>query len=413
MVYPDRMNQKVTNACGNRKFSQGAGTYPSNPEKKWIIGNRPGGENFLEDRLYWLGWQYLMPGAGRRLWSLIEHFGSPRAAWEASVKDLDAVPGWEGERAGGLAERRSQLDPQKEAGRLDSLGISFACHTDPDYPENLAAIYDPPPVIFFRGSLKAAGKLSVAIVGTRKPSPYGLVVAEKLAKDLTALGITIISGMARGIDSAAHRGALAGNGRTIAVLGCGPDVVYPRENKKLMEDIINNGAVVSEFPPGTQPEAWRFPVRNRIISGLSQAILVVEAAEKSGALITADFALEQGRDVMAVPGNIVNPLSRGPHRLIKQGARLIEGAGDVLDELGIEKLFPVQTGEEAGKMKMSRDEETLYGLLSLEPIALDELITRSGILPQKAMAALMYLEIKGLTRQLPGKFYIRTGRNMF
>lgn len=354
-----------------------------------------------------------MPGTGKRLWSLVEHFGSPRSAWEASVKDLHAVPGWEVERAGGLAERRSQLDPQKEADKLASLGISFVCHSDPDYPENLAAIYDPPPVIFFKGRLQTADKLSVAIVGTRKPSPYGLVVAEKLAKDLTALGITIISGMARGIDSAAHRGALASGGRTIAVLGCGPDVVYPRENKKLMDDIINNGAVVSEFPPGTQPEAWRFPVRNRIISGLSQAILVVEAAEKSGALITADFALEQGRDVMAVPGNIVNPLSRGPHRLIKQGARLIEGAGDVLDELGMEKLFPAQTNDAGAKMKMSSEEETLYGLLSLEPVSLDELIIRSGFLPQKVMAALMYLEIKGLTRQLPGKFYIKTGRDLF
>jgi len=354
-----------------------------------------------------------MPGAGKRLWSLVEHFGSPRAAWEASVKDLSTTPGWGDERVNGLAERRSQLDPQKEAGKLDSMGINYVCHSDNGYPVNLLEIYDPPPVIFYKGKLRATDKLSVAIVGTRKPSPYGLVVAEKLAKDLTALGITITSGMARGIDTAAHQGALAEGGRTIAVLGCGPDVVYPRENKKLMEQIINHGAVVSEFPPGTQPEAWRFPVRNRIISGLSQATLVVEAAERSGALITADFALEQGRDVMAVPGNVVNPLSRGPHRLIKQGARLIEGASDVLDELGMEKLFPAQTSEGEGKMKMSCEEETLYGLLSLNPVSLDELIMRSSFLPQKAMAALMYLEIKGLTRQLPGKFYIRTGRDMF
>ncbi|MDD4237222.1 MAG: DNA-processing protein DprA [Desulfotomaculaceae bacterium] len=365
----------------------------------------------MEDRLYWLGWQYLMPGAGKRLWSLVEHFGSPRAAWEAGIKDLSVISGLGGDRATGLAERRSRLDPQQEAGKLDSMGVSYVCHSDPAYPENLLGIYDPPPVIFYKGQLKATDKLSVAIVGTRKPSPYGLVVAEKLAKDLTALGITITSGMARGIDSAAHRGALAEGGRTIAVLGCGPDVVYPKENKQLMEAIIDNGAVVSEFPPGTQPEAWRFPVRNRIISGLSQATLVVEAAERSGALITADFALEQGRDVMAVPGNVVNPLSRGPHRLIKQGARLIEGAGDVLDELGMEKLFPIQDNTSAGKMKMSCEEETLYGLLSLDPVSLDELITRSNLLPQKAMAALMYLEIKGLTRQLPGKFYIRTGRD--
>ncbi|TEB16555.1 hypothetical protein Psfp_01165 [Pelotomaculum sp. FP] len=367
----------------------------------------------MDDRLYWLGWQYLMPGAGKRLWSLVERFGSPRAAWEAGIKELSAVPGLGEDRANGLAERRSKLNPQEEAEKLDSMGISYVCHSDPDYPENLSAIYDPPPVLFYKGRLQAADTLSVAIVGARKPSPYGLVVAEKLAKDLTALGLTIISGMARGIDSAAHRGALASCGRTIAVLGCGPDVVYPRENKELMDGIMNNGAVVSEFPPGTQPEAWRFPVRNRIISGLSQATLVVEAAERSGALITADFALEQGRDVMAVPGNVVNPLSRGPHRLIKQGARLIEGAGDVLDELGMEKLFPAQASGADRKMKMSYEEETLYGLLSLDPVSLDELIIRAGLLPQKVMAALMYLEIKGLTRQLPGKFYIRTGRDLF
>lgn len=354
-----------------------------------------------------------MPGAGKRLWSLVEHFGSPRIAWEASVKDLAEVQGLAGERAGVLAERKAKLDPRKEADKLLSRGISFVCYNDPDYPENLSAIYDPPPVIFYKGLLKPTDKLSVAVVGTRKPSSYGLVVAEKLAKDLAALGVTIISGMARGIDAAAHRGALDGGGRTIAVLGCGPDVAYPRENKKLMDAIINKGAVISEFPPGTQPEAWRFPVRNRIISGLSQATLVVEAAERSGALITADFALEQGRDVMAVPGNIVNPLSRGPHRLIKQGARLIEGAGDVLDELGMEKLFPAQTSDTGGKMKLSQEEETLYRLLTLDPVSLDELIIRSGLLPQKVMAALMYLEIKGLTRQFPGKFYVRTGPDLF
>jgi DNA processing protein len=367
----------------------------------------------LEDRLYWLGWQYLIPAAGKRIWSLMEYFGSPRAAWEATVKELAGAPGFDENKALALAGRRSQLDPQTEALNLATQDIGFLCHTDPEYPENLAEIYDPPPVIFYRGKPPTADKPSIAIVGTRKPSPYGLAVAEKLAKDLAALGFTIISGLARGIDAVAHKGALHSGGWTIAVLGCGPDVVYPRENKKLMEEIINNGTVLSEFPPGTQPDAWHFPARNRIISGLSQATLVVEAAEKSGALITAEFALEQGRDVMAVPGNVVNPLSRGPHRLIKQGARLIEGAGDVLEELGMDRLFPLQTADDSSKMKMSLEEETIYKLLSLEPVSIDELIMKAGILPQKVMAALMYLEIKGLAKQLPGKLYIRTGRELF
>lgn len=354
-----------------------------------------------------------MPGTGRRLWSLVNHFGSPGAAWKAGPKDLGLAPGIGDEGPAGLARRRSELDPVKEAARLESLGIAFTCYTDPAYPENLLQLYDYPPVIFHRGHLKAADKLAVALVGSRRPSPYGLVVAEKLAKDLAAVGVTVVSGLARGIDTAAHRGALAAGGRTLAVLGCGPDVIYPKENQKIMDKIINEGAVISEFPPGTPPEPWRFPVRNRIISGLSLGTVVVEAAEKSGALITADYALEQGRDVMAVPGNVVSPQSRGPHRLIKQGARLVEGAGDILDEMGLDKLFS-PPGDGAGNgLKLSREEEALYGLLTLEPVGLDELIARSGMSPQKSMAALMYLEIKGLTRQLPGKYYIRTGRNLF
>jgi len=366
----------------------------------------------LEDRIYWLGWQFLMPGTGKRLWSLVDYFGSPGVAWEAGARELAGAPGVGDEGPEGLARRRSRLDPAKEAAKLESRGITFICHTEPGYPENLLEVYDPPPVIFLRGRLKQADKLAVAMVGTRKPSPYGLVVAEKMAGDLAAVGVTLVSGMARGIDTAAHKGALAGGGRTIAVLGCGPDVVYPRENRLLMERIAASGAVISEFPPGSPPEAWHFPIRNRIISGISRGTVVVEAAEKSGALITADFALEQGRDVMAVPGNIVNPLSRGPHRLIKQGARLVEGAGDILDEMGLDKLFPVPETGGQGAVKMSEDEKSLYGLLSLEPVSMDELIEKSGMSPQKVMAALMYLELKGMVRQMPGRFYVRTGRNI-
>jgi DNA processing protein len=363
----------------------------------------------LEDRLYWLGWQCLMPGQGTKLWSLLKHFGSPQAAWEANINDLSNAPGTGEEGPEGLARRRALLDPVKEEARLKSAGVNYICHNAPDYPENLFHIFDPPPVIFIQGDLTAADKMAVAVVGSRKPSPYGLIVAEKLAKDLAAVGITVVSGMARGIDTASHKGSLAGGGRTIAVLGCGSDVVYPKENKKLMVQITNKGAVISEYPLGTPPQPWHFPARNRIISGLSLGTVVVEAAEKSGALITADFALEQGRDVMAVPGNIANALSRGPHRLIRQGARLVEGAGDIIDEMGLEKLFPVPEEAAAGSVKMSGEEEALYKLLSVEPVHLDELIDRTGLLPQKAMAALMYLEIKGLARQMPGKLYIRTG----
>lgn len=365
----------------------------------------------MEERLYWLGWQFLWPGSGKRIWSLVEYFGSVRAAWEATEEELSGAPGIGAEGPAGLARRKASLELDVLVRKLHSLGISFVCHNESGYPEQLRAIFDPPPVIFVRGRLQPADNLAVAVIGARKPSPYGQVVAEKLAKDLAAVGVTVVSGMARGIDSMAHKGALAGGGRTIAVLGCGPDVVYPRENKKIMEQIMDNGAVISEFPPGSPPEAWHFPARNRIISGLSLGTVVVEAGEKSGALITADFALEQGRDVMAVPGNVVSALSRGPHRLIKQGARLVEGAGDILDELGLDKLFPLPDNNSEIPLKMSKDEDVLYRLLSLEPVSLEVLINKSGLVPQKVMAALIYLEMKGLTKQLPGKFYIRTGRN--
>lgn len=372
-----------------------------------------GGETFLEDRIYWLGWQFLLPGTGKRLWTLVEHFGSPGAAWAASAKELSGAPGIGEEGPDGLARRKANLDLENLMAKLDAAGISFYCYSDPGYPEKLLSIFDPPPVIFVRGQFKPGDSLAVAMVGSRKPSPYGQLVAEKLAKDLAAVEVTVVSGLARGIDTMAHKGALAANGRTLAVTGSGLDVVYPRENKRLMEQIMTNGAVISEFPPGSPPEAWHFPARNRIISGLALATVVVEAGERSGALITADFALEQGRDVMAVPGNIVNPLSRGPHRLIKQGARLVEGAGDILDELGLDKLFRATPAGGGGVVKMSVDEEALYQLLTLDPVSLDELIVKSGLTSQKVMAALMYLEIKGFVRQMPGKFYTRTGRNLF
>lgn len=381
------------------------------PEKKVLKVFR--GEKLVEERIYWLGWQLLMPGSSRRLWSLVEYFGSPRVAWEAGVKDLAGAPGIGDEGPEGLARRRAAVDPVKEAEKLASMGVAPICYSDQSYPPNLLEIHDYPPVLFLLGKLASADKLAIAMVGSRKPTTYGLAVAEKIAKDLAAVGVTVVSGMARGIDTAVHRGALASGGRTIAVLGCGPDIVYPRENQKLMSNIINEGAVISEFPPGTPPEPWRFPVRNRIISGLSLGTVVVEAAEKSGALITADFALEQGRDVMAVPGNVVSSQSRGPHRLIKQGARLVEGAGDILDEMGLEKLFPLQASGDGSGLKMSIEEESLYKLLTIEPAAIDDLIAKSGLPTQKALAALMYLEVKGLTRQLPGKYYIRTGRNLF
>ncbi|MGB9825354.1 MAG: DNA-processing protein DprA, partial [Desulfofundulus sp.] len=261
--------------------------------------------------------------------------------------------------------------------------------------------------LFVRGTLPQPGGQFVAIVGSRRATPYGVTVAENLGGELALAGVTVVSGMARGIDSAAHRGALAAGGRTVAVLGCGVDVVYPRENKRLMEGIIEAGAVISEFPPGSPPEAWHFPVRNRIISGLSRATVVVEAAGKSGALITADLALDQGRDVMAVPGPVTSRQSRGSNQLIKQGARLVESAEDVLEELGITCLFSGKHLQSPGMPGLTAVEETVYGMLSCEPVPVDIIVENTGLSVQQVLSALMFLEVKALVRQFPGRLYAR------
>ncbi len=358
------------------------------------------------EKEYFLGWQILLPGAAKKFWHLIEQFGSAAGAWNAPESQLVSTGGFNPLQAAEIASSRKSMQPKDELEKLNQTGINYIEFENPAYPEILKNIFDPPPGIFVRGGICTGGQLSVAVVGSRKPTPYGVAVAERLASGLSSAGITVVSGMARGIDTAAHKGALKAGGRTIAVLGCGVDVVYPRENKRIMEEIASSGAVISEFPPGSEPGAWHFPVRNRIISGLSRAVVVVEAAARSGALITADIALEQGRDVMAVPGNISSPLSCGPNRLIKQGARLVEGVADILDELGIDRLFSGVLETEKSYPRLTGDEDKLMKLLTLEPLALDKLVEESGLATQQVLAALMFLELKGLARQLPGKYYV-------
>jgi DNA processing protein len=314
--------------------------------------------------------------------------------------------------AGSLVHRRAELNLREELARLQEQDIKYVTIEDGEYPRLLRNIFDPPPALFVRGSLSRLGEQAVAVVGSRRPTPYGLAVAEKLGEELARAGLAVVSGMARGIDSAAHRGALAAGGMTVAVLGCGVDVVYPRENRRLMEEIIRSGAVVSEFPPGSPPEAWHFPVRNRIISGLSRATVVVEAAEKSGALITADLALEQGREVMAVPGPVTSPQSRGPNQLIKQGARLVEGAEDILEELGMTCLFSAGERQSPALPRLTADEEAVYGTLSTEPLPVDVVVEKTGLAVQQVLSALMFLEVKGLVRQFPGRLYARSGRSL-
>jgi len=286
---------------------------------------------------------------------------------------------------------------------------------DERYPAWLGTIADPPDVLYCDGRIEPRDRQAIAIVGSRQATPYGLRMTETLARELSGAGFTIVSGLARGIDAAAHRAALDAGGRTIAVLGCGLDVDYPLGHARLREEIVAGGAVVTEYEPGTAPRAHHFPRRNRIISGLSLGVVVVEAAEDSGSLITARLALEQGHEVFAVPGSIEAPLSRGPHGLLKQGAKLVETADDIIEELLPQMAFPLTptlslkgrggNGESSAPPNLSPDERRLWEQMTREPLHLDDLTERSGLTPAAVSGILLGLELKGVVRQLPGQRY--------
>lgn len=365
----------------------------------------------MNEKVYWLAWHIILAGQARRFWEIIDHFGDPVTAWRAPDSAFGPASGLPAGCGKEVLDRRRRTDLARVEDFLEDENniISLLFYTDGDYPDQLKNIFDPPPVLYLLGDRSSLDEVPVALVGARRASPYGLHVAESLARELSAAGVGVVSGMARGIDTAAHRGALKGRGKTVAVLGCGVNVVYPRENAGLMKEIAAAGAVVSEFPPGSQPEPWHFPVRNRVISGLSRIVVVVEAAEKSGALITANVALEQGRDVMAVPGHITARLSRGPNLLIKQGAAPVLSAVDIMDELGMGVLFPPQPEEPAGGLKLTEDETLLYNEISLEPVSIEALVQNCGLPANRVMTALMYLEMKGLVKQIPGRLYVRAG----
>jgi len=361
----------------------------------------------MDKPAYWVALSKV-PGVGvRRFTQMIDYFGSPKVAWEAGTAELARVPGLPQAAAQALIETRSRLDPEQEFAELGRRGIKVLVVADPHYPANLKRIYDPPPVIYYRGEIKPEDDQAVAIVGSRRATAYGKTVAHRLGADLAESGVTVVSGMARGIDTQAHLGALDAGGRTIAVLGSGLDNIYPPENAGLMHRIEAAGAVLSEFALGTPPDAGNFPVRNRVISGLSLGTVVVEAGENSGALITCDFALEQGRDVYAVPGPVTSPASRGCHRLLKEGAKLVETVVDILEEYNIQPLF---AGESRGTPAVSKEERSLLELLTAIPRHLDELIADTGQTAAEVTAALTFLELKGLIRQLPGKFYFRSSK---
>ena len=302
----------------------------------------------------------------------------------------------------------------RELELVDKSNVSLITANSSLYPKNLLNIYDFPPLLYVRGTL-IEEDINIAVVGSRIASTYGKFSTERLCREIALQGITIVSGMARGIDSAAHRGALAGKGRTIAVLGCGIDIVYPQENKKLIEEISENGAVITEFPFSTPPDGPNFPARNRIISGISLGVIVVEASDKSGSLITARLALEQGREVFAVPGSIDSPGSRGTHKLIRQGAKLIENIHDVLEEIlpqidkaGIrDQSSKLKAESKKGEIPSDLDDTQLAVLKSIsgKPTDVDTIIAGTGFKANDVLNILLTLELMGHIEQLPGKMF--------
>lgn len=304
-----------------------------------------------------------------------------------------------------LHENLKRWDLDDAADRLDKKDVGILCSADGAYPDHLDNIYDPPPVLFYRGHLETLDAPTVAIVGTRKATELGKTFAQKLATDLADLDVTVVSGLASGIDAASHRGALnSGERSTVAVLGTGVDVAYPRRNEELQEEIERNGLLVSEYPPGTEPNARHFPERNRIISGLSSAVVVVQAGVRSGAIITADCALEQGREVYAVPGAVNDELHDGCHRLIKEGAGLVECAEDIIDYLQVEGDFtaPEQT------IEISPEQKTIFECVRAKPVHVDEIVQETELDLGFCAKNLLELEDKGLLLSLPGKRYQRS-----
>jgi DNA processing protein len=359
--------------------------------------------------LTWIGLSSI-PGVGRITFrKLVDLFGSPERALFASHEDLRKLGMLSDKVAAAIGSFPWQEHAKQEIAKAAEANVAIVTADSPAYPESLRHAPDSPPYLYVKGELQARDRNSIAIVGTRKPTHYGMTVTRRIASELSSAGFTIVSGMARGIDTQAHRGSLAAKGRTIAVLGCGIDVVYPPENKGLMEEIsqAGRGAVVTENPFGTQPESGYFPARNRIISGLSRGTVIIEAAEDSGSLITAKYTLEQGRKLYAVPGNIGSLTSKGTNSLIKQGAILVEGVEDILRNLGMDKQDKGSAISARPLPALTREETTVLCCITNEPKHIDIIMKESGANAGKLSGVLINLELKGLTKQLPGKYFVR------
>ncbi len=362
----------------------------------------------IDELKYWVAFSGI-PGIGRvRISQLKGYFGSLQDAWKAPEGKLKQA-GLDARSIDALVTLRPRTSVDAGMEKLERYKVTVLVCEDPDYPSRLKEIYDYPPVLYVRGSPPAENEPCLAIVGTRRPTVYGRQVTEEIVADLARSSITIISGLARGIDSVAHRVALEAGGKTAAVFGSGLDIVYPAENAKLAQAIIEHGALISEHPLGVKPKAENFPLRNRIMSGLSLGVLVVEAGERSGALITAHQAVEQNREVFAIPGSILSPASQGTNRLIQEGAKLVRNCADILQELNL--TIVVQQAEMKEFSPANEIESAILQQLSSEPSHIDEICRRSGMTVPEVSSTLAMLELKGIARQVGSMNYVLARRN--
>jgi DNA processing protein len=363
------------------------------------------------DNFYWIGLKAVTGIGNVAFRRLLERFDTPEATLKAPSGSLVGIRGITPTVIESINNGEWRRFAEEECRRLEAGAVHLVTFISPDYPKSLFEIPDPPPFLYVKGELRSC-EPSIAIVGSRRATSYGLMTTGKLAGDLASHGVCVVSGMARGVDTAAHKGALKAGGRSVGVLGCGVDKIYPPENRALFGEMADKGCLVSEFPLGTLPLAENFPRRNRIISGLCSGVLVVEAAEKSGSLITAQYALEHGRDVFAVPGNISFATSRGSNRLIKQGAKLVDCIEDILEELpGCSNtstdapLFQPSPRTFA----LTPKEAAIYELLARSPLHIDDIISQTELTAGEVSSMLLHLELKGAVTPLPGTHYAVTG----
>jgi DNA processing protein len=344
----------------------------------------------------------------RRMAILLDRFPSPQAIWEATQDEIAALPGFAAVAAQMVSERSDEA-LERELENAEEKGIQFITLLDPDYPPLLRQIETPPPVLYVKGDLSVDTTRTIGIVGTRRSSGYGRAVASRLAYGLGRLGLIVVSGMAEGIDTAAHKGALKASAHTVAVLGAGFGHLYPASNRGLASRIERTGTLLTEYPLDMRPARWTFPQRNRILSGISRGVVVVEAPERSGALITARFALEQGREVFAVPGNLTSTASTGPNRLIKDGAKLVEDTGDIIGEFpDLSALVHPQAEQaQASVPSLSEQELGVYERIGLEPVHIDDIISHGELSPTEAAHILLRLQMADLIREVEGRRYIR------